>query len=331
MSLKRTPPKSPEKGSLTPFLVQVDKTQIVRTSQTVSNTKSLNKNKSEGKLTHFGSEPNLTQPSEAMQNINTRNINKRIRRESNGDDIAASPSKDASIKCMIAAQDSKLDTIMEFMRDMKSQMNDVQESQEFMSCKYEELLNRFNSLEQQRREDKKYIHTLEKKIEYLEKNGRITNNELRNIPTNKAESKVDLLNILKKTGKFLDVSIEEQEVRNIYRVATAVPENKPIIVEFNGIFKKDELLQAVKSYNKKYPNNKVNTSHLSLTGPTKPVFITESLTFKNKKLYAIARDFAKSHNYRYCWTSRGTVYLRKNDGASAQRINEEEDLDCLKS
>lgn len=340
--MQRTPPTTPgqhqqDELALPSVIASTKNAATTSASQgktdSTSSTSPLKKrNKAiDGKPTHFGSEPNLSTLSDAMQNITTRNASKRLRRESGSNEIVTSPLRDDVIKSMITSQDTKLDAIMEFMRDMKSQINGVQDSLEFMSHKYEEILGRLHSLEQERKEEKKYIQTLEKKIEYLEKNNRITDIEIKNIPANSAENKIDLLNILKKTGEVLSVQIEQRDVRNIYRVSTAVPSNKPIIVEFNDILKKDEVMKSVKAFNKRHPSNKLNTSHLSLHGPQKPVFITESLTFKTKKLYAMARDFAKTRTYKYCWTSRGAVYLRLKEGDPAVRINDEEDLVNLKS
>ncbi|KAJ8704355.1 hypothetical protein PYW08_013079 [Mythimna loreyi] len=66
-----------------------------------------------------------------------------------------------------------------------------------------------------------------------------------------------------------------------------------------------------------------------MTGNT-PIFVSESLTSKMKKLYYLARDFAKQNGYAYHWTAHGKIYIKKEDGAPTRRISKETDFEDLK-
>jgi hypothetical protein len=192
--------------------------------------------------------------------------------------------------------------------------------------RYDELLTRFDRLEEERKSDKKYIRQLEIKIESLERNDRMSCIEFTNIPFNKSETKDDLINIVSKTCTVFSTDIQKSEIKNVYRVNTNKQDFKPIITEFMSVLKKNEILAAVKNYNKVNKNNKLSTAHISIQGTPKPIYISECLTYKNKKLYAMAREYAKAHNYQFCWTSQGNVFLRKSEGSPATRIIEETDL-----
>lgn len=50
-----------------------------------------------------------------------------------------------------------------------------------------------------------------------------------------------------------------------------------------------------------------------------------------RRIFYLAREFAKENNYNYCWSSRGFVYLREKENAPFIRIMNESDLDQLKN
>lgn len=277
----------------------------------------------------YDSEPNRGATSSNKTSNVTKRVNKRLRRGSS--DKSPVLQTTDSLKSLITGQETKLDIMMNFMKDIKDQIFDVQKSVEFMSLKYDELLERFNSVEEERKLDRKRILYLENKIESLERNNKISCIELNNIPIKTNESKSDLLKIVQNTGTLLNIPIQRNDVKNIFRVNTTNQAYKPIVTEFSSIFLKDQVLSALKKFNKTHSDNKLNTVHLSLDGPKKPIYISESMTFKNKRLYAMARQHAKSQNYTFCWVSRGVVYLRKKEGSPAIRINEEADINKLNS
>lgn len=79
-----------------------------------------------------------------------------------------------------------------------------------------------------------------------------------------------------------------------------------------------------KKFNKE--GSRLSTEHLSISGPAKPVFVSENLSPKLKRLFYLARDFASSNEYRYCWVKNGKIFLREKDGAQHLMIKNESDL-----
>ncbi|XP_013146619.1 PREDICTED: uncharacterized protein LOC106109570 [Papilio polytes] len=103
--------------------------------------------------------------------------------------------------------------------------------------------------------------------------------------------------------------------------------------------KYDEILTKMKEmeeerkedkFNKNNSNNKLNTEHLQIKGPKIPIYFSENLSTKTKRLYYLAREFAAYEKYKFCWTTHGKVYLRKEEGTPLYRINSEEDINKLK-
>lgn len=276
------------------------------------------------------SRPQLDWEPPTPTNVTQRNQKKRMRREGSDKECSPPSGTNSNIMSVINAQSAKLEILMSTMSDVKKQNNDIQKSVQFMSEKYDELLNKFNLLTDERTADRKYIQLLENKIENLDRNFRSTTIEIRNISYVKGESKSDLINIVINAGKVINTAVRNSDIRNIYRVNTQTEGNRPIITEFTNAFTKDDFLSGVKKYNKNNKEKKLNTTILSIAGPEKPVYIAESLTFKAKKLYFLAREFAKQYSYSYCWTSHGLIFLKKEDGARPIRISSELDIEKLR-
>lgn len=65
---------------------------------------------------------------------------------------------------------------------------------------------------------------------------------------------------------------------------------------------------------------------LALLGPC--MYLKLSL-LRHKDYYYITREFTRDNSYSYCWTSRGSIYLRKTEGQPVIRIQSETDLTKL--
>lgn len=86
----------------------------------------------------------------------------------------------------------------------------------------------------------------------------------------------------------------------------------------------------MKAYKKANRNTALSTSELRLPGPARAVPVAGDLALRGRRLLRLAREFAKSENYKYCWSSRGKIYVRKSEGAPKTRVNSELDLNKLK-
>lgn len=210
------------------------------------------------------------------------------------------------------------------MEEIKIQNSDIRSSLEFLSKKYDNLVEEFNDLKSKNLNNTEYIKTLEEKIEKMERSSRSTCLEIKNIPVKKSESKVTLLNTVTDVGKALKVSILPQDIKDIFRIGTKSPVDKNIIVDFTSILIKEKLLASYKNFNK--GTTKFNTEHLKMGSPYKPIFISENLTAKMKRLFYLARVCANSNGYKYCWISKGKIFIREKEQGPLHLIREELDL-----
>lgn len=225
--------------------------------------------------------------------------------------------------------DKKMTIILNTVNEIREQSADIRISIDLMSKNYDDLMKKIDKLEIERENNIKYIKVLENKIEQIERGQNFSRIELRGVPRKQSETKKNLVALVQSMGKALRISVEAKDISDVYRTNTKSEKSKPIIVQFNSVLMKEDMLRSLKAYNRDNVE-KFNTLLLQVDGPPSPVFISESLTPQARKLFATARMFAKDNGYRYCWTSFGKIYLRKSEGDKLIRVDSDQDLHKLK-
>ncbi|CAG9785623.1 unnamed protein product [Diatraea saccharalis] len=236
-------------------------------------------------------------------------------------------------------QDDTLKKLCSDITELKLQNSKIQsasmemeKSMHFMSRQYDEIKDKLFSMERERKENMQYISILENKIHDMEKKLKSTVIEVRNIPLNSSqirqETQQELCELFQKTCDAVKVPIQQSEIKDIYRVNNKY--GTVLITDLNSVITKNKVLNAVREHNKNNSNNKLSTTLIGLPGPKTPIYINESLTKKDHRLFALARDTAKSLQYKYCWTNMGRIYMRKGDGFPRTEVKNEEDLEVLK-
>ena len=56
---------------------------------------------------------------------------------------------------------------------------------------------------------------------------------------------------------------------------------------------------------------------------------SENQATKTQELFNSAKSFKVQHEFSYCWTKSGTVYLRKSKGRRPIKIKDLDDLQLL--
>lgn len=273
-------------------------------------------------LQHYSSDTNIAEPPQPLREaLSFTNIASRKSKRKN-DDISKSEIFDlfASLK---EDQDLKFSAIL-------SSINEVKISMDSMSHKYDEVLQRLVVLEDEKKTYDLKINSLERKVEFLERNAKVTSIEIRNIPQPNKETKEDLRSIVRKTADVLHISLDSNtEIRDIYR-SNSKAQVRPIVVDFTTVSARDSFLVSSKKFNKEHQSDKLSTRSLGIGGLNKPIYISENLTHSDRNLYFLAREFARQCDYSFCWTSFGRIYLRKAEGLPQIRIASERDLQNLK-
>lgn len=233
------------------------------------------------------------------------------------------------LDCWKSDQDKRLLCIEKTLNEIKLSNIEIEKSMEFISNQYEEMSQKVTALETQCMKQEHIIDQLKDEVENLNRNAKITSIELRNAPCDLHETKQDLLKYIIKLCENMKLELNPTDIKDIYRIPGKPEANKPIIVSMSTVSIKQNVLKAAKTYNTRNRNNKLNAKDLGLQ-QTSPIYLSEHLTAKGNRLYFLARDLAKNNNYKYCWSSGGKVFVRKNEGMPAILIKSEEQILSLK-
>lgn len=208
---------------------------------------------------------------------------------------------------------------------------EIEKSLEFLHSHFSSLQEKVQILENERKDNLLRITTLESKIEDMERSMISGTVEIRSVPLkdNKID-KAQLSDIVLNTCKAINVDIQKNDINDVF-VLKSKAECKTIITEFKSKNIKHEIINKAKTYNKNNPNNKLNTTTIGLDNHSKPIYVSEALTPKGRRLFFLARDTAKIANYKYCWTKNVRIYMRKTDETQYIEVKDEAQLNSLKT
>ncbi|CAB3259213.1 unnamed protein product [Arctia plantaginis] len=114
-----------------------------------------------------------------------------------------------------------------------------------------------------------------------------------------SESKQNLVDVTKQIGSVVGVPVQDVDIRDVYRFKLKDNSDGPIIVELNTKIKKENFIESTITYNKgKGSDSRLNTEHLKMNGPIKPIYVAKALTKRTKHLQFLARVFKKNHKSR---------------------------------
>lgn len=266
--------------------------------------------------------------------ISARNKRKR-RTEISHDfqDMAADLKSDMKelFNTLSSTQNMQINTILTSLKDIQQTNNLVQTTISHIAEENKELKFKIQQLEAQAKRDKEQLMILENRIEDMQMGSRKANFEIKNVPKKSSETKDDLVDMVLCLSKNVGSSINKGDIRDIYRVRGKKEgtKNTPIIVETSSTLLKNDILKSSKAFNIKH-KTKLRALHLGLrTSEDTPIFVSEQLTAKGSRLHYLARDLAKSINYKFCWTAYGKVYVRRDENSQIIAIKTEAQVQQL--
>ncbi|XP_060807426.1 uncharacterized protein LOC132903368 [Amyelois transitella] len=279
--------------------------------------------------TQFQSDPNLSTGGEHYVSLR----NKRRRQdEPQSDLIEFKEEMKAFITSLMSAQQKQLEKNTVTLKEIQRSSCNIETSVAFVTAQNEELKRTITKLQEERKEDKKHIALLEDKIENMQMDVRKTNLEIKNVPKKPNESKEDLVDMVLNLSRTIGSQIKKEDIKDVFRVRVKKEgvKNPPIIVETSSTILKNDVLKLCKSFNVRQ-KTKLCAKHLGLKiSEDTPVFVAEQLTAKAARLFFLARDFAKSNFFKFCWTAYGKVYIRKNENSPIIQIKSEINIQNLK-
>lgn len=143
--------------------------------------------------------------------------------------------------------------------------------------------------------------------------------EIKGVPMHPAE---DTNKIVKDVGKLVGVVIKDEDLSISHRLATDPNKMYPPVIKakFTRRDVRNKLYSA-----KKILRNKTRDIGFVRESP-QSLFISESLTQRNRKLFNKCLEAKKDLKFKFLWTSNGKILLRKDEHNPAKLISNEKHL-----
>ena len=145
---------------------------------------------------------------------------------------------------------------------------------------------------------------------------------IRGIPVLTGE---DTSQLVKKVGEIIEVQVQDQDISISHRLTDSRPDRDPaLIVKFAQRNVCDKFYKARKNLRGKSLRDIGITRFAGCK-----IFIVESLTQHNRKLFNECLQKRKDLNYRFIWTTHGKILLRKDEDSRVITITKRNDIDKL--
>lgn len=209
---------------------------------------------------------------------------------------------------------------------MKQTVLEIEKSVQSMSDNYDDVLKKMKEQDDELKELRKRVTKLEnerkpeetvelkKEINKLEQYGRRNNLEVHGLVETMNENLLEKLNRM--ADKMELPRLTTDSVEAAHRIPNKKQKTPTVIVRF---------------VNRNERNAWLKNKHKLRSGfDTDSVYLQENMTAANRKLFFDARVKAKCLGYKFVWHKDGCSYVRKEEGTSAIRIEDEGDLAKIK-
>lgn len=194
---------------------------------------------------------------------------------------------------------------VEFLTD---QLEDLKKTVREKDSKLDDCLARFDSLQIENAQLRDQNESLTTRIRHLEQYSRLSAVEIHGVPEPRNEN---VIATVASVARAVNFNLDVQMIDACHRLRSnpSKPDgHRGIILKFVSRLKKEEFLKA------RAVKRNVTTKDLdpAVTDST-PVYINESLSPENRKLFAQCRDFKKANNIRFLWVRNGQIKMRKEE------------------
>ena len=249
-------------------------------------------------------------------------------RKKNKQHGSSTTEEESTSQSLFETINSKLDHLISEVAKNNQRLENLEVSQKKMENSVEFLHDelaaykvKINKLEQNVEALNNTIESfknLEARVNASEHQDRARCIELNGIPPSKDENLMAGLEKMLKHLKITSISVVT-DIDKIYRIR----DSKRVIVKFIQSTKRDTFFQS-------YRKNIMLVSELGFVGTGQDkIYVNEVLSAAQSKLFWQTRNFKTTHKYKYVWTFRQKIYIRKTQDSDAININSEDDLNAL--
>ena len=235
--------------------------------------------------------------------------------------------------------DEKLKPLMLLMDGLKESVNFMCDKFDTITQKIDELDKKISAVELENKHLKSEVLRLSSIVEHqsiqindIEQYSRRDCIEIAGVPEVEDENTNELV---LKIGNLIGVNINESDISISHWLpkpsySSSVKEGmsgvnikySKIIVKFTRRVTKERFFKARKHWKNK------TTSDIGMASSNK-IFISESLTTKNRELFHECLQFKRNHYFKFIWTRSGRVYVRKDTNSPIHAISTKMDLQAI--
>lgn len=222
---------------------------------------------------------------------------------------------------------SKIDDMELSLQNLSDQYDQIVKDYKALHQEHLQLVKDHKALKSQVIQSSSDIINHSKAINDIEQYSRRDCIEIRGVPCSQDESTDD---IVEKVGEIIGVEVESDDISISHRLpdkvitrkdGTQIKHDPAIIVKFTKRSTRDDF-----NYSRKELRNH-STRDLGFTRQREqPIFICESLTATNRKIFNSCLRIKKKNNYKFIWTHYGTTCLRKDSNSPVISIKSENDI-----
>lgn len=162
------------------------------------------------------------------------------------------------------------------------------------------------------------VQEAEDKTEALEMYTRKNSLEIHGVPESKGE---DLDEIVIKVADRVGVEVEEDEIEIVHRLPVKLKGVRPIIAKFKSHKIKSQIYFSRRKLRGTEDEDELNGA--------KEIYINENLTAYRRKLFAEARKRTKINKWYKTWTTDGKIFITKEKGDRAVKVNNYSELESM--
>lgn len=227
--------------------------------------------------------------------------------------------------------DLKTNELLDSFKRLSDSLITIEKEQEIIQRDIKSNASQIALLESENARLRDTVTDLNSRLSRMEQHSRATNLEFQNIPERKSEN---LINIAKQIATVTNYKLNESDIHLCTRVAKLRSDSrrpKSVVIKFSSPKIRDDFLAATLRFNKKANTvtDKLNSTHLGISGEKSPVFVVEHLSPTQKALHAAARIRARELNYKFVWVKGGRIFMRKTEKSEYKLIKSAEELSQL--
>lgn len=212
-------------------------------------------------------------------------------------------------------------------KKMDQKLNSLERSVQFMSNEfeqqkkaYEDALGEIKMLKKDNVQLKQRIQLLESTLDGIEQHERANNLIIVGVPKQKEPN---LHKITKKICKAMDVTLEDQDIKECYQLEKG--EGGRILVKFESQGKKRQIMEQVRQ------RRGITVRGCNLEGNDGKLYLNDDMTVYKRQLFQKARELKSRFKLRAVYTSNGNIFLKKSEGDRPIKIKSEQDLQNLEN